>query len=395
MSGTFVSGLKDNRLLVKIFALLFLCSTSAMASFSGYNYERKVTISSTIAGGSFTDFPVVFISTDISFSTASISGHMKTVFDLIASTVSDCSVKLSVDTETFNNGVVGSTLTAWVKIPVITTTTLTGATFYWCYGQSGITSYQGNSKNVWSNNFAAVYHFPDGSSFISPTPDSTGSNNGTVTSVTATPGIFGGGASFSSPSGISTNYKWINTSDPRAFTLSAWVQTTSTPASNAAFISNSNSVTAELDLYQTPSNTLGVFVQDSGGSFGTTTSGSSITGSSWVYVAYTGATFMAYINGVQDGAPPSTNPLTGNFDSGGFFNIGKTPSNAAYFTGRMDEARISTVARPAIWILAEYRNQSSPKTFTVIGPELFSASEIPQSLQIRGTTKIKGNSRFL
>ena len=38
------------------------------------------------------------------------------------------------------------------------------------------------------------------------------------------------------------------------------------------------------------------------------------------------------------------------------------------FAGLMDEARISTVARSADWIAAQYSNQSSPATFDTISP---------------------------
>ena len=41
---------------------------------------------------------------------------------------------------------------------------------------------------------------------------------------------------------------------------------------------------------------------------------------------------------------------------------------AGYFSGTIDEARISSTARSADWIKTEYLNQSAPKTFYSLSP---------------------------
>jgi hypothetical protein len=47
--------------------------------------------------------------------------------------------------------------------------------------------------------------------------------------------------------------------------------------------------------------------------------------------------------------------------------IGATGISGEYFTGSIDEVRVSSIARSAAWIAAEYSNQNSPSTFYTVG----------------------------
>jgi Concanavalin A-like lectin/glucanases superfamily len=44
-------------------------------------------------------------------------------------------------------------------------------------------------------------------------------------------------------------------------------------------------------------------------------------------------------------------------------------SSDSYYAGRLDEARLSIVARSADWIATEYNNQNSPSTFVSVGSD--------------------------
>lgn len=48
---------------------------------------------------------------------------------------------------------------------------------------------------------------------------------------------------------------------------------------------------------------------------------------------------------------------------------GGNPADPAptFFTGQLDELRVSSTVRTAGWIQTEYRNQSSPQTFYSVG----------------------------
>jgi hypothetical protein len=59
---------------------------------------------------------------------------------------------------------------------------------------------------------------------------------------------------------------------------------------------------------------------------------------------------------------------TALYDSVVDLNLGRKPTGAGYFAGRLDEVRLSSVARSSAWIQATFRIQSSPGTFLQVGP---------------------------
>lgn len=79
-------------------------------------------------------------------------------------------------------------------------------------------------------------------------------------------------------------------------------------------------------------------------------------------LSYDGTDVRVYVNGVLMGSRTPVAPLDTTYDhnllgSGGFFSP---------WLGDLDEARLSSVARSAAWIAAEYANQSSPGTFYTV-----------------------------
>ena len=104
----------------------------------------------------------------------------------------------------------------------LTTATLISATFYMCYGNSGITTYQGSSANTWDSNFQSVWHFANGTN-LSAKDSTSHAVNGTITAATATTGQIDGAANFSNATiavnsmsvaaGSLTFSFWINSSN--------------------------------------------------------------------------------------------------------------------------------------------------------------------------------------
>ena len=68
-----------------------------------------------------------------------------------------------------------------------------------------------------------------------------------------------------------------------------------------------------------------------------------------------------YLNGAADGAVDMTS-RAGDTSNAIVARIGMTSSGAG-LVGVLDELRVSSVARSAAWIAADYANQSSPATF--------------------------------
>lgn len=88
----------------------------------------------------------------------------------------------------------------------------------------------------------------------------------------------------------------------------------------------------------------------------------------WHYFVYTynataPITNTLYIDGVQI-TPTSTST---NIAAPSSLYVAKY-SGGQFFSGKIDELRISTITRSANWITTEYNNQASPSTFYTVGP---------------------------
>ena len=75
-----------------------------------------------------------------------------------------------------------------------------------------------------------------------------------------------------------------------------------------------------------------------------------------------------YIDGVLQGTGSNAaQSFTGYWRIGSYVMSGWTSGADGYFTGQIDEVRVSNIARSAAWIQTEYNNQSSPATFYTVG----------------------------
>jgi hypothetical protein len=89
---------------------------------------------------------------------------------------------------------------------------------------------------------------------------------------------------------------------------------------------------------------------------------------SWhqVVATWDGATERIYVDGVQQTAGARAAPI-GTDDR--VLYLGGRAAAEDSLRGVLDEARISGRARPAAWILTQYRNQSVPSTFSRLGAQ--------------------------
>jgi RHS repeat-associated protein len=252
----------------------------------------------------------------------------------------------------------------WVEIPTLSHTTDT--TFYMFYGNSSITTDQSNKNGVWDGNYQGVWHLQETSG---RQHDSTSNgNNSTGVSVTtegSATGKIGGADQFtgSHPDHVDLP----NISLTSAFTLQFWIYPTSYTDYDRMFSKAFSTKTAPwydygvtLDTAASQKLDLGI---DHAGTLQQLTSAGVLPLNQWTYVdgTYDGSNLRIYINGVLD----STQAASGSIDAVSQptelgYNTVYTPQS---FTGNLDEARISSVARSADWIAAEYNNESNPAAF--------------------------------
>ena len=203
------------------------------------------------------------------------------------------------------------------------------------------------------------------------TYDSTSNgNNGTKVSATspaASAGEIGGAQSFDGSgdyifnSGAS-NLPALNGSQ----TISMWLNYTSASSRAIAFglpLNDGYYGDASTDLELLGGGNIGMVAWGGGAVISATAPASNV----WHLVAYTydGSTNSLYIDGVlqaSNGSSPNSGTPT-VFRIGSFNSAYPSP----YWPGKVDEVRVSSVARAAGWIGTEYSNQGSPSAFYSVG----------------------------
>ncbi len=339
-----------------------------------FNWYREVTIDHTKVPSDQTDFPVLISGTYAYLKTVGNGGEVTDANGYDVGFYADVYLTSKLKWEVERYVAATGEVLYWVKVPAVSASVDT--VFYMAYGNSGISSDQSDPANVWDANFKGVFHLPDGTTLS--VADSTGINSPTNHSATAGTGKIGGGGSFDG----ATKYVDLGaTVDPTAsLTVSAWVNPASLPGGSSykmiaekgydgtneqfafgfANDVNTGNVSA-LSFYTFNGAVHGTFIA---------TSGNISTGTLYFLCGvFNGSTWKIYINGVE---VASTTDSQAPIHTAKPLLLGAATINASvdrFFDGILDELRISTAARSADWIAAEYNNQSSPSTFYALGSQ--------------------------
>ena len=339
---------------------------------ANYVYARSITIDYTkVSTASQTNFPVLVSGTYSYLATATNSGYIQNTTtlngqtvpaDLIFTSDNACTTKLNWEIASYT--ATTGAIEAWVQVPTLSYTANT--VIYMCYDNTAVTTYQSTASSTWDSYYAGVWHLPNGTT-LSVKDSTNNANNGTDNGATVTTGEIDGAASFNG----STNYIDIGSGASlnitSAITMSAWIK-----------IAASGAYYHIIGGYQgsSPNPGYGFIV---GGVPGSTTDGHlaywSQTHGVWVEghtavnnntlhlveVTVTGTTVQFYIDGAADGAAVSSNQPS---SYSGDRDMGRGENNASYWSGTLDEVRVSSTARSAGWITSEYNNQSSPDKAT-------------------------------
>jgi RHS repeat-associated protein len=328
---------------------------------TSWTYRKAITISSSQVSGSsnLTNFPAL-----ISWSSDSnlASGAQSNGNDILF-TATDGVTKLNHELETYTSST--GAVNAWVQVPSLSPTTNT--VIYMYYGNSSASNQQSVAA-TWDSNYAAVWHFPNGSSLAANDSTSNG-NNGSLSGATATTGEIGGAAAFSSSSS-----QYISLGLPSSLeitdniTISAWVKPTSVGSANMTIYGTSNANQGNPNFYIGTDSKIHNDKQGYGSNGGST---ASISAGVWTYASFNYASssgWVYYINGTAGG--------TGNYSNTFFYNSGANLAigefnnyNTNFFNGSIDELRISNIVRSGAWVTTEYNNQSSPSTFFSVGSQ--------------------------
>lgn len=324
----------------------------------GWGYRRRITVDHTKVQASLTAFPVLIsLSSDSDLSSRAQSSGNDILF-----TASNGTTKLSHEIEKYNSST--GALVAWVKTDL---SNLADTDVYMYYGNSSVGSQQ-DARNVWDSNFKGVWHLKEDPFGAAPQmKDSTsngnnGTSSGSMTTSDQVTGEIDGSLDFDGSNDEATCGNAASLQITTEITIEAWAKTSVTSAVKG-MVNKETSSYVGYQLRKHSDNhyrfatgnptTLNQYV----------TSNLAYTDSNWhciVGVRRSGTNYL-YIDGVQQTAT-STGAIT---DSGANFDIGRAYSNynGYWWTGGIDEVRVSNVGRDASWIGTCYNNQNSPSTF--------------------------------
>ena len=316
---------------------------------SNWIYKRQIEIdSSKVENENFANFPILIETT---------LDNAKTIDngDDIAFANSAENVQLSHEIESFGT----ENLIAWVKIPTLYDNENT--IIYMYYGNASAGN-QENVAGVWDDNFKGVYHLsedPTGTIYDSTSNDYDGASYGTMTSYNQVDGQINGSLEFDGTDDAIGFPSWLNF-QPRMF--EAWVNFDT--AGDRETIAGSVRTHIAWEESASPDEITGRYYD---GSY-TELKYAASTGT-WYYVALvipsSGGTAQLYVDG-ENRASGSVGTLNdGSYTYLGIGASGSTSQGAFfyYMDGRVDEVRISNVARSAGWIITTFNNENDPASF--------------------------------
>ncbi|MGY5881589.1 MAG: DUF2341 domain-containing protein, partial [Candidatus Thorarchaeota archaeon] len=329
-------------------------------------YEKDITIQASQVTADLTDFPVLIDIVDSDLKTDVQADGDDIIFRL-------GDEALDFEIESFDQGYspTHAHLTAWVKIPYLSSTSNTVITM--AYGNPNAES--SSSTAVWDD-YETVHHLnddPSGTVYDSTSNNYDGTAYGTMGSEDSVTGLVSGGIDFDgSGTQDMISIGQIYTDDWTEVTISIWIK--SDVAKDARVFSKSPStgvnehiVTMRMDT----SNHMTARIR-------TDLGGSSINGNitftqgSWSLLTWSWSASSGYILGYINGTPVIEASRSGNnlYDSIDMFIIGNTDmTNDRYFDGVLDEARLANRLLSVDWITTEYNNQVDPSSFVSVGSE--------------------------
>jgi biopolymer transport protein ExbB len=245
----------------------------------------------------------------------------------------------------------------WVQAPTLPANK---SDFIWMrYGNPQAVSAQ-DAKAVYDANYVAVYHFDAAGA----PKDQTGYGNNAASSTAELrpAAIIGAGAGFNGAQKIAISATPTLKFGDTGFTFSTWVKITA-PQSGAVLFAHqdgADAVSVHIDQAR-------IYVRVArGGKAGETPRTSELSVGAWHHLAVTGGTRLTvYLDGRETAVLDAPVPVLA-----GDIVLGASVSGGDFFTGEIDEVRISNVARSADWIKAEAKGQGPDARLVTLGEDV-------------------------
>ncbi|OGH87465.1 MAG: hypothetical protein A3J93_02945 [Candidatus Magasanikbacteria bacterium RIFOXYC2_FULL_42_28] len=332
---------------------------------ASWSYRKTVTIDYTKVSTTLSNFPVMVSTTDSNLSSYASSTGADILF-----TSDDGTTKLNHEIESYTSAT--GKLIAWVNVTSLSNSANT--VLYMYYGNTGAADQQ-NITGTWDSNYVGVWHMKENPSGSAPQmKDSTtnanhGTTQGSMPSGSLVNAQIGDGLDFNGSSYYVSLPVTSSLNITGAITVETWVYADAL-SSARRFVSKNNTVTKSWELnFESAVGGLTTMRVFDGGTIKRTQEAAAMTVGSWFH--YVGVfdpstAVIIYKNGSQSGALTSGIPAAQNDNPNIAVLFARSPYAGCvncYLDGKMDEVRVSNVARSAGWILTEYNNQYSPSTF--------------------------------
>ncbi|MHA2275459.1 MAG: DUF2341 domain-containing protein [Candidatus Kariarchaeaceae archaeon] len=364
----------------------------------GFVFRKNITIDSSKVLANLNDFPVLI---DLYGDKDLFGVRQSTGYDIIF-TDSSGNI-LDHEIEIFEQEI--PRLVAWVKTDLSSSTDTTISMYF---GNDTISN-QANPTGVWDSNYKGIYHLnddPTGTIIDSTSNANDGSAEPSMDNSDQVEGIHDGSIDFDGSNDY-INIGDVNSNSWSGVTAQAWIFHDTT--GDDRIICKSPSGTTSEHIISLAIVTSGLndrlrvrlSTDGTGGSAAVSRdSSTTFTTGTWHHVAFTwdstSETIYLYIDGSQDS--------NSYFKDGDSIDDSSLPvilanvntgSDDRYYDGRIDEARLSNIARSANWIGTEYNNQHSPYSFYSVGALEESSSAEQYRFRkelVIDNTKVSGSS---
>jgi hypothetical protein len=375
-----------------MFRLLLTLFLLTAPSYGGWAKKRTITIDHTkVISTDHTNFPVLICFNGVTGSkcdgalgTLSVP-NLKGVGDggvvtdadgddiILAATGSNCATTLTFEREKYT-----SSTGEWVgHLNQGTLSSSSDDTIDLCYGNSAVTTYQGDTNGTWNSAFKVVHHYSTASLLGDSTSNGKngtgiGSNPPIASSVSHINGaLYSGGGTESGSFGDGA-YTISDTGLPSgssSITVEMWY--------NKPNVNWSDGYIWCLGAFATANQCFCASVRTSGTAFllyngNSETVSQTFTPGTWYHIVVrfnsSGTAGETFINGAS--VDTFTNASQNTTLNGTMYIGGTNPAVYNAVAGaRMDEFRISNVARSDGWITTTYNSYGSPSSFYSVGAE--------------------------
>lgn len=269
----------------------------------------------------------------------------------------------------------------WVQVPLLKSNTVIRV--YWGDTNMAATSPTSLTNGaVWSNGFAGVWHLADGVN-LSGTDSTANHVDAAVHNATSATGVIDGAASFNGASAYLDAGTANSAITGSQLTMSAWVN----PSAGTVILMKGNDNTAHSCGLEWSGNAALLFTYGSGPAW--MSDGGATLPHQWSHVTgvINGNSELLYVNGQLRASNTFSGTISNTNSLSLWLGAQNRPSYNYWLNGTVDEARVSSVARSAAWVRAEFLTSASNNVFNGYGAvKAFGTTFPPVPLSIVGET---------